>query len=321
VDNTLFERVSLPGSYIPNGSAPGTPSSYGSITIAGIPINYNGNPNFTNYAFVDPEAILNEKSPKPPEPVTPDPVEPPTIIATSELPIANQQRSWGDVLGGVRNGLVPAVDWYLSMTTLPVVEIADNVSTVYNNMRSTGSGRIKSAGVAVAAQAARLTGVENISYAWDATDPVTGEQYSAGWRTAYVILGAGESVATAFGVKAIGESVISGVKSSLKSAATKIDETKGLAVLGHYPKYLELADELNAKRFNIPIEIWNKMTPEQQWNANKKFLDRLIVRGDNVRLSVNVKDIHKKSYLAKELDYLREHGYRVSSDGWWLTKP
>jgi hypothetical protein len=204
---------------------------------------------------------------------------------------------------------------------VPTIGIVEDISTVYNNMRSAGNGRIKSAGVAVAAEAARLTGVENISYIWDDTDPVTGEQYSAGWRTAYAILGVGESVATAFGIKAAGEGVISGVKSILKSTATKIDETKGLTVLGHYPKYLELADELNAKRFNIPIEIWNKMTPEQQWNANKKFLDRLIVRGDNVRLSVNVDDIHKKSYLAKELDYLREHGYHVSSDGWWLTKP
>jgi hypothetical protein len=42
------------------------------ITVAGIPLNYNGNPNFTNYAFVDPEAILNEKYPEPPEPVIAD---------------------------------------------------------------------------------------------------------------------------------------------------------------------------------------------------------------------------------------------------------
>jgi hypothetical protein len=80
---------SAPGSHIPSGSAPSSPSAYGSITIAGIPLNYNGNPNFTNYAFIDPEAILNEKYPKPPEPVTPDPTEPPAIIATPNLPIAN----------------------------------------------------------------------------------------------------------------------------------------------------------------------------------------------------------------------------------------
>jgi hypothetical protein len=78
---------SAPTSQIPSGSAPSSPSSYGSITIAGIPLNYNGNPNFSNYAFIDPEAILDEKYPKPPEPVTPDPVEPPAIIATANPPI------------------------------------------------------------------------------------------------------------------------------------------------------------------------------------------------------------------------------------------
>ena len=33
---------------------------------------------------------------------------------------------------------------------------------------------------------------------------------------------------------------------------------------------------LGARRFNIPDKIWNKMTKIEQWNANKKFLDRLI---------------------------------------------
>jgi hypothetical protein len=62
-----------PSSHSPSGSAPSAPSSYGSITVAGIPLNYNGNPNFNNYIYVDPEAILNEKYPKPPEPNIPSP--------------------------------------------------------------------------------------------------------------------------------------------------------------------------------------------------------------------------------------------------------
>ncbi|MDR2755630.1 MAG: hypothetical protein LBC20_07975, partial [Planctomycetaceae bacterium] len=83
-----------PGSHIPSGSAPSSPSAYGSITVAGIPLNYNGNPNFTNYAFVDPEAILDEKYPKPPEPVTPNPTESPVIISGVGAPLANESAWW-----------------------------------------------------------------------------------------------------------------------------------------------------------------------------------------------------------------------------------
>jgi hypothetical protein len=65
------------------------------------------------------------------------------------------------------------------------------------------------------------------------------------------------------------------------------------------------------------------MTSEAQWAANQKFLDRVIQRGDNVRLSVNVldkKNISPDSYLVKELEYLQQHGYKISKDGWWLLK-
>jgi hypothetical protein len=72
---------SAPGSHIPGGSAPSTPSAYGSTIIVAAPLNYTGNPNFNNFAFVDPEAILNEKCPKPPEPSIPEPATPPETPA------------------------------------------------------------------------------------------------------------------------------------------------------------------------------------------------------------------------------------------------
>jgi hypothetical protein len=71
--NGYLYSGSAPGSHIPSGSAPSSPSSYGSIIVAGIPLNYNGNPNFTNYAYIDPEAILDEKCPMPEIPVIPSP--------------------------------------------------------------------------------------------------------------------------------------------------------------------------------------------------------------------------------------------------------
>jgi len=95
----------------------------------------------------------------------------------------------------------------------------------------------------------------------------------------------------------------------------------GTTVLGKYPDYINLAEELGAKRFNIPTNVWNKMTPAQQWGANQKFLDRMIMRGDKVILSNPVLDINKVSgAFRQELDYLIGKGYRLNSTGTQLIK-
>lgn len=95
----------------------------------------------------------------------------------------------------------------------------------------------------------------------------------------------------------------------------------GTSVLGKYPDYINLASKLGAKRFNIPTSIWNKMTPAQQWGANQKFLDRMIMRGDKIILSNPVLDVNKVSgAFRQELDYLIGKGYRLNSTGTHLIK-
>ncbi len=59
----------------------------------------------------------------------------------------------------------------------------------------------------------------------------------------------------------------------------------GKTVLGHFPAYVEKATELGARRFNVPTKVWDRMTPAQQWAANRKFLDRMIARGDDIVLA------------------------------------
>ena len=95
----------------------------------------------------------------------------------------------------------------------------------------------------------------------------------------------------------------------------------GTTVLGKYPDYINLASEINAKRFSIPTNIWNKMSPAEQWNANVKFLDRAIARGDNILLSNPVTDLNMVSgYFRKELEYLISKGYKLSRNGTQLIK-
>lgn len=90
--------------------------------------------------------------------------------------------------------------------------------------------------------------------------------------------------------------------------------------MGHYPAYTKLAGELGAKRLNIPTNVWNKMTSAQQWGVNLKFLDRMILRGDNIRLATPLNQVKPGSFYQKELNYLFDKGYKVSSDGLWLVK-
>ena len=94
-----------------------------------------------------------------------------------------------------------------------------------------------------------------------------------------------------------------------------------IAVVGHYPEYVKLGEELGAKVFSIPSQIWNKMSAAEQWAANVKFLDRAIGRGDQILLSNPVKNINDVSgTFRKELDYLIKKGYRLSEDGTQMIK-
>jgi len=87
-------------------------------------------------------------------------------------------------------------------------------------------------------------------------------------------------------------------------------------VLGKFPDYITLADELGANRFSIPAKEWNAMTPVQQWAANRAFLDAAISRGDDIILSNPVSSISDATgYFKMELEYLAGKGYSLISDG------
>lgn len=94
----------------------------------------------------------------------------------------------------------------------------------------------------------------------------------------------------------------------------------GTTVLGNYPEYVRLAKGIGAKRFQIPKSVWDKMSAAEQWTANTKFLDRMILRGDNIRLATPLSKVKPGSFFQKELNYLFDKDYKVSSDGLWLVK-
>jgi hypothetical protein len=57
------------------------------------------------------------------------------------------------------------------------------------------------------------------------------------------------------------------------------------------------------------------MSDAERWTANKKYLDRMIQRGDNVVLATPVTEVRAGSYYERELEYLRSKGFVLSADG------
>jgi hypothetical protein len=62
------------------------------------------------------------------------------------------------------------------------------------------------------------------------------------------------------------------------------------------------------------------MSETEQWAANQKFIDRMIFRGDNIRLATPLNKVKPGSFFEKELKYLLGKGYRIYLDGEYLIK-
>lgn len=113
----------------------------------------------------------------------------------------------------------------------------------------------------------------------------------------------------------------SAARSAEKLSIEATSVAKGTTVLGKFPDYIKLADDLGAKRFNIPTSVWNRMSAAEQWAANQKFLDRAIARGDNILLSNTVRNINDVTgTFRRELDYLIGNGFQLSADGTRLIR-
>lgn len=106
----------------------------------------------------------------------------------------------------------------------------------------------------------------------------------------------------------------------IKAIKNGAQSVPGKIVLGHYPEYAELANQINARKFNVPEEFWNKMSADERWSANQRFLDRVIKRGDEVVLATPLNKVREGSYFAKELEYMSSKGYRPNIDGTRLVK-
>lgn len=114
-------------------------------------------------------------------------------------------------------------------------------------------------------------------------------------------------------IRAIGQGADDVLKGVARAGAS--EGQRGTAVLGHFPEYLQKADQLGARRFNIPADVYAKMSPSERWAANQRFLDRLTSRGDEVVLTTPVGRVTPGSTLEREVQYLLGRGYRAVEGG------
>ena len=127
----------------------------------------------------------------------------------------------------------------------------------------------------------------------------------------------GATLGTAGAVLALGRVVTTGT--ALTAPAIETD----IVVIGHFPRYLELARELGAKAFEVPPGVWDKMSEAEQLAANNRFLDRAIARGQTFIVTMNVTDALKNGgvWLKHEIEYLLARGYTIGQGGRSLIPP
>lgn len=86
-------------------------------------------------------------------------------------------------------------------------------------------------------------------------------------------------------------------------------------VIGHFPAYLQVAEAIGAKVFNLGRDAFEALSEAAQWSANKAFLDDAIKEGAEIVMATRKADIRSGSILEREVGYLLDNGYKWAKDG------
>ena len=94
----------------------------------------------------------------------------------------------------------------------------------------------------------------------------------------------------------------------------------GITVLGRYPRYIEVARALRSRLFSYPTEMWDKLSPVQQYRLNMEFLRYAVSKGQDIILSANAYSAPENSAFASEIRFLLANGYRIVNEGWKMVR-
>lgn len=93
----------------------------------------------------------------------------------------------------------------------------------------------------------------------------------------------------------------------------------GVSVIGSFPDYIKLSDDLGARRFDIG-EAWDALPDDAaRWEANKFFLDSMLKAGDRFVWSADPRSARPRSWLLREAYYLRSKGVPFPARRVWVS--
>lgn len=93
----------------------------------------------------------------------------------------------------------------------------------------------------------------------------------------------------------------------------------GVSVIGSYPEYIEVSDDLGARRFDIG-PAWHALPDDAaRWAANRYFLDNMLSAGDTLVWSTDPRTARSPSWLLREAYYLRSKGVPFPTVRVWVS--
>jgi hypothetical protein len=93
-----------------------------------------------------------------------------------------------------------------------------------------------------------------------------------------------------------------------------------ITVLGSFPIYEELGQQIGAKYLDVNPGIWGKLSADSRWALNRDFLDNAIKMGNDFVLSNNGLKAAEGTTFYKEIQYMLSKGYKLSPDGLRLIR-
>ena len=93
----------------------------------------------------------------------------------------------------------------------------------------------------------------------------------------------------------------------------------GVSVIGSFPAYIPVSDELGARRFDIGPAAWNALPDDaSRWAANRYFLDSMLAAGDTFVWTADPRSARPGSWFFQEVNYLHSRGVSFPTGQVWL---
>ena len=93
----------------------------------------------------------------------------------------------------------------------------------------------------------------------------------------------------------------------------------GVSVIGSFPDYVNVSDDLGARRFDIG-EAWDALPNDAaRWAANQFFLDSMLLAGDTSVWSADPRSARPHSWFLREAYHLRSKGVPFPTRRVWVS--